>query len=292
MLVVDKPAGMTSHDVVNVVRRLAGIRQVGHTGTLDPLATGVLVMLLGPATRLSQFLVGCDKVYRAGLRLGIATTTYDATGEIVGENPVSITTDEFEAALATFRGEILQTPPMYSAVKVGGKKLYKLARQGKEVQRKPRPVTIHRLKVLSWAPPDVCLEVACSSGTYIRSLAHDLGQVLGCGAHLATLTRMQVGDFCLEQSHSLDTLQSLASRQRFVETLLPPQRALGAMPIVYLTPQQVQAVQYGQTIQLSIEGTPDMLQAWSPQGDLLSLLIPVSPDTWRPKLVFPIHKDE
>lgn len=288
LLVVNKPAGMTSHDVVNVVRRFAGVRQVGHTGTLDPSATGVLVVLIGPATRLAQFLADCGKVYRAVLRLGITTTTYDADGEVTGESAVDVARADFEQALAQFRGDILQIPPMYSAIKVEGKKLYDLARRGKEVPREPRPVTIARLDVLSWDPPAVQLEVACSSGTYIRSLAHDLGQVLGCGAHLSALTRCQVGDFHLEQSHSLAELRELAAQQRFAEALLPSQTALGAMPGVSLSPTQAQAVAYGQTICPDAEWpASEMLQAWDAQGRLLALLIPVSPGEWRPRLVFP-----
>ncbi|MBN2002486.1 MAG: tRNA pseudouridine(55) synthase TruB [Anaerolineae bacterium] len=278
---------MTSHDVVNHVRRLAGVRQVGHTGTLDPSATGVLVVLVGPATRLAQYLANCGKVYRAVLRLGITTTTYDADGEVTGESVVEVAQADFEQALAQFRGNILQVPPMYSAIKVAGKKLYDLARQGKEVQREPRPVTIERVEVLCWDPPTVQIEVACSGGTYIRSLAHDLGQVLGCGAHLATLIRCQVGDFRLEQSHSLDELRELAAEQRFTEALLPPQLALGAMPGVVLNPTQAQAVAHGQAIRPSVECPAGaMLQAWDSQGHLLAVLIPVSPGEWRPKLVF------
>lgn len=289
LLVVNKPAGMTSHDVVNVVRRLAGVRQVGHTGTLDPAATGVLVVLIGPATRLAQFLADCGKVYRALVRLGMTTTTYDADGEVTGESAVTATRADFDQALAQFRGDILQIPPMYSAIKVEGKKLYDLARQGKEVQREPRPVTIDRLDVLDWNPPTVQLEVACSGGTYIRSLAHDLGQVLGCGAHLAALVRCQVGDFRLEQSHSLDELRELAAQGQFAEALLPPQTALGAMPGVALDPTQVQAVMHGQTIRTGVEWPAgEMLQAWDSQGHLVAVLIPVSPGEWRPRLVFPI----
>lgn len=288
LLVVNKPTGMTSHDVVNRVRRFAGVRQVGHTGTLDPAATGVLVVLIGPATRLAQFLADCGKVYRAVLHLGITTTTYDADGEVTGESAVDVTRTDFEQALAQFRGNILQIPPMYSAIKIGGEKLYDLARQGKEVQREPRPVTLERLEVLRWDPPTVQIEVACSSGTYIRSLAHDLGQALGCGAHLTALTRCQVGDFHLAQSRTLDELSELAAQQRFAEVLLPPQAALGAMPGVYLTPAQMQAVAHGQTIRPDAEWAGEMLQAWDSQGRLAAVLIPVSAGEWRPRLVFPI----
>lgn len=285
ILIVNKPTGMTSHDVVNAVRRLAQTRRVGHTGTLDPLATGVLVLLIGPATRLAQYISGDNKRYRATLRLGEATTTYDAEGEVVERHPMTATRADVEAALTQFMGDIEQIPPMYSAVKVGGEKLYKLARQGKEIDRKPRAITIHQLSVLDWSPPDVTIEVACSAGTYIRSLAHDLGQVLGCGAHLVALTRTAAGGFALAQSHTLEALRELAEIERFAEALLPPEVALAGAPAVQLTPDQEQAVGYGQTFPLD---APDgeMVLALDSAGQFFAILIPVESGIWRPKLVF------
>jgi tRNA pseudouridine55 synthase len=241
LLIVNKPGGMTSHDVVNVVRRLCGTRRVGHTGTLDPLATGVLVVLVGAATRLAQFIAADDKAYYAAVHLGETTTTGDAEGEVTMRRPVTATCQDILAALAPFRGDILQVPPMYSAVKVAGRKLYQLARQGQEVARKPRPVTIYRLELLNCAPPDVMLEVACSAGTYIRSLAMDLGEALGCGAHLRGLARLAVGRFTVEQSYTLEALRALADAGRLAEVLLPPQVGLD-MPAVTLTAEQEQAV--------------------------------------------------
>lgn len=285
-LIVNKPTGMTSHDVVDAVRRLAGTRRVGHAGTLDPLATGVLVLALGAATRLVQFIDGSDKTYRATLRLGETTTTYDADGDLVERRTVTANQAEVEAALAAFRGDITQIPPMYSAIKMKGQKLYNLARQGKEIERAPRPVTIHRLDVLDWALPDVTIEVGCSAGTYIRSLAHDLGQTLGCGAHLTALTRTAAGDFRLEDSHTLAALDALAQAGRLVEALLPPETALAVLPVIAITPAQEQAVRFGQTVALENAPDAEMAQACDAAGRLVAVMLQVSPGIWRPKLVF------
>ena len=176
---------------------------------------------------------------------------------------------------------------MYSALKVQGQKLYKLARQGKEIERAPRPVTIHRLDVLAWALPDVTIEVVCSAGTYIRSLAHDLGQTLGCGAHLIALTRTAAGDFRLEDAYTLETLSALAQAGRLAEALLPPETALTALPVINLTPEQVQAVRFGQTV--APDGVLDaaMVQARDEADRLVAVLIPTEPGAWRPKIVLP-----
>jgi len=285
-LIVNKPAGMTSHDVVNAVRRLAGTRRVGHAGTLDPMATGVLVLALDAATRLVQFIDGSDKTYRATLRLGETTTTYDADGDVVERRPVTVSQAEVEAALAVFRGDIMQIPPMYSAVKVKGQKLYKLARQGKEIERALRPVTIRRLDALAWALPDVNIEVVCSAGTYIRSLAHDLGQRLGCGAHLTALTRTAAGEFRLEDSHTLETLDALVRAGRLAEVLLPLETALTALPVIVLTSEQEQAVRFGQAVALDNASDAALVQARDAAGRLVAVMLQVSPGIWRPKLVF------
>ncbi len=284
-LIVDKPAGITSHDVVDAVRRIAGTRRVGHAGTLDPMATGVLVLALGAATRLVQFIDGSDKTYRATLRLGETTTTYDADGDLVERRPVTVNQADIEAALAGFLGDITQIPPMYSAVKVKGQKLYKLARQGKEIERAPRPVTIHRLDVLAWALPNLTIEVVCSAGTYIRSLAHDLGQRLGCGAHLTALIRTAAGGFRLEDAHTLEALDASAQARRLAEVLLPPETALTALPVVTLTPEQEQAVRFGQAVTLDDAPDAEMAQARDATGRLVAVMLPVEPGVWRPKLV-------
>ncbi len=188
ILIIDKPSGLTSHDVVNRVRRATKIRQVGHAGTLDPMATGVLVVCLGQATRVSEYLLGHDKAYRATIRLGIETNTYDADGEIVATHDVNVDRAEVERALAQFVGEIQQVPPMYSAIKRDGQKLYELARQGIEIERAARSVIIHSIELRDYQAPDATIDVRCSAGTYIRSIAHDLGAALGTGGHLIDLT--------------------------------------------------------------------------------------------------------
>jgi tRNA pseudouridine55 synthase len=285
ILVVDKPAGMTSHDVVNRVRRLAKMRRVGHTGTLDPMATGVLVLLLGSATRLSRFILTEDKQYRATLRLGITTTTYDADGEVTATAPVDVDRATIESALERFRGDILQVPPMYAAIRHQGKRLYEIAREGKEVEREARPLTIYRLDLLDWTPPDLTLEVTCSSGTYIRSLAHDLGQVVGTGAHLTALRRMTSGPFVLDQSYSLDTLEQLAGQGRFDTALLPPYAALEGMPVLRLTPAQVQAVRHGQALTPEPPYTAEYLQARDGVDELVAVLVRLDDTVYRPTIV-------
>ncbi|MBX7257161.1 MAG: tRNA pseudouridine(55) synthase TruB [Candidatus Hydrogenedentes bacterium] len=200
ILLVDKPAGLTSHDVVDRIRRAAGMRRVGHTGTLDPAATGLLILCLGPATRLSEFLTGLDKVYEGTMRLGLTTDSYDLDGKVVAEKPVPpVTAERIQSIFDTMTGTIMQVPPMVSAVKVGGERLYKMARKGVVVEREPRPVTIREFTLLELAPPDVQFRVRCTRGTYARSLCHDVGELLGCGAALAALRRTFVGP------HSVDT---------------------------------------------------------------------------------------
>src|SRR3972149_702011 len=196
VLVVDKPVGLTSHDVVQIIRRGTGIRRAGHTGTLDPRASGVLVVLIGPAVRLSEFVSAEDKRYQATIKLGSSTDTYDAEGTVTGSSSVDhISEDKFFDILQTFVGEIEQVPPPYSAVKVKGRKAYEMAREGEEVNLEPRMIQVYSLDVLEWAPPEVVIDVYCSSGTYVRSLANDLGKSLGTGAHLIGLRRTKSGRF-------------------------------------------------------------------------------------------------
>ena len=287
LLNINKPSGMTSHDVVNAVRRITGIRQVGHTGTLDPLATGVLVVLVGPATRLAQYLSGVDKTYTAVVRLGETTSTYDAEGEILLRRPVTVGCADIEVALEAYRGPQLQTPPMVSAVKVGGKPLYKLARKGQEIERQPRQVTIHALTLDACALPEFTLTITCSAGTYIRSLAHDLGEQLGCGAHLAALTRTVTGRFDLAQSVTLEQLRALAEADRLAEALLPPDMAVMALPEITLTPAMESAVRYGQSIELPDMPAAAEVRAHAADGHLVAVLIPLEDGRWRPTLVLP-----
>lgn len=209
MLIIDKPAGMTSHDVVDVVRRALGTRKVGHAGTLDPDATGVLVLGVGRATRFLGYAQGAPKRYVATAVFGVTTTTQDASGEVVEEREAAVTRAQIEGALGEFTGPIEQIPPMVSAVKVGGERLYRKARRGEEVERSPRPVTIYDFRCTDFEdskPPRAAFEITCSAGTYVRTLIHDLGHALGCGAHLATLRRTAAGSFDESEAVELEGL--------------------------------------------------------------------------------------
>ena len=223
ILVIDKSTGWTSMDVCAKLRGMFHEKRVGHAGTLDPMATGVLPVFIGRATRAVQFAAESDKEYIAGLRLGVITNTQDTTGEILEERPVDVTSERLWAALERFHGQIEQVPPMYSAIKVGGKKLYELARKGKEVERRPRPVTIHALGLLGWpdAGEDFSLRVVCSKGTYVRTLCHDIGQALGCGGCMSSLRRVKAAGFTLDDSVALEAVQEAADRGEGESLLLP-----------------------------------------------------------------------
>jgi len=227
ILNVDKPPGMTSHDVVAAIRGVSGERRVGHAGSLDPMATGVLLVCLGPATRVTDYLMDTRKVYRADVRLGIATDTYDVDGRVTSTAPVvDVDREVLEAALARFRGKISQVPPMYSAVKREGRRLYELARRGIEVEREAREVEVFRLEITGWEPPTLQLEIECSKGTYVRALAHDLGQALGVGAHLTGLVRLASGRFSLSSAEALARVEDAFRTGTWVFLLHPLDEAL------------------------------------------------------------------
>jgi len=200
LLLVDKPAGITSHDVVDVVRRALEMRKVGHAGTLDPMATGLLLVGVGRATRLLRFLGALPKTYQGTLRLGIATTTLDAEGEVERTEPITVTESQVREAMRELVGESLQRPPAYSAVKVGGRRLYEAAREGEPLEAAPRPIVVNAFKLVSFEPPDATFRVTCSGGTYVRALAADVGAALGCGAHLTALRRTAIGPFQVEDA--------------------------------------------------------------------------------------------
>jgi len=221
ILLVDKPSEWTSHDVVNCVRRRFRVKKVGHCGTLDPAATGLLVLVLGRATKLSGRLSGQDKVYSGTLRLGIETDSQDRDGKITAENdPGAITREQIEDVFQRFTGDIQQIPPMVSAVKKDGRPLYKLARKGIEIERDPRSVTIHSLELLDFRLPDVDFEVRCSKGTYVRTLCADIGRELGCGAHLAALRRNRSGKFKIEDAHTVDAIKQW-EKEQLMEAIIP-----------------------------------------------------------------------
>ena len=264
VLIIDKPAGITSHDVVARVRRILNEKRVGHTGTLDPFATGVLVVLVGRATRLAQFLSGTDKEYEAVIRLGRATDTGDVTGQLLA--PVtnklpSFTKDQIAAGLAALRGVIDQVPPMHSAKKQQGKKLYELARRGETVERQSVPVTIHSFELIGDvgnAVPqnvdgttDIRARIRCSAGTYIRTLAEDLGKQLGVGAHVVELRRTQAGDFHLGQSMTLEHLREQSQLGSLNQNLITPNDALQSLPLVSLNAAEVKQTQQGRSLELA-----------------------------------------
>ena len=225
ILIIDKPAGWTSMDVCAKLRGIYHEKRVGHAGTLDPMATGVLPVFIGRATRAVEFATDSDKEYIAGLKLGVVTNTQDTTGEVLEERPVTATRAEVEAVLARFTGDIEQVPPMYSAIKVGGKKLYELARKGKEVERKPRPVTIRELELTGQQGDGLyTLRILCSKGTYVRTLCHDIGQVLGCGGCMSSLRRVKAAGFTEADSLSLEAVQAAAGEGRAEDLLLPVDR--------------------------------------------------------------------
>jgi tRNA pseudouridine55 synthase len=251
ILNLDKPRGPTSHDVVDHVRALTGIRRVGHAGTLDPLATGVLLVCMGRATRVAEYLMAGQKAYRARVRLGIATDTYDAEGQVTAEAPVEVSRAQVEAALARFRGTITQVPPVYSALKYKGTPLHRLARRGVKPERLPlkaRQVEIFRLELTAWEPLACTLEVTCSPGTYVRALAHDLGQALGCGAHLAGLARLSSGEFRLEDAVTLEEFAQAIAEGRWLDLLYPIDAALTGFPALYVDADAARRVCSGRAI--------------------------------------------
>lgn len=283
---IDKPMGMTSHDVVAHIRRGLRLKKVGHAGTLDPMATGVLVICLGQATRLSEYAMRSRKRYRAIVALGVTTTTYDAEGDVVIEQDTSgISREDVEAALDGFRGEIAQVPPMYSAIKRNGRKLYELAREGQEVERETRQVTIHALTLTEWNESQFILDVECSSGTYIRSLAHDLGQILGVGAHLTGLTRTASGAFTLDQAVDLDTAVADWSTH-----VMPPDMPIRDMPAVHLDATDTDHILHGRAVRIQAAG--EQVRAHNAAGNFLAILKKIEDGVWRPDKVFFSHQSE
>jgi tRNA pseudouridine55 synthase len=239
---------MTSNQALQTAKRLLNACKAGHTGSLDPLATGLLPLAFGDATRISQFLLDADKRYRAVLRLGVNTTTFDAEGEVTRERPVRLTPREVQRALEPFVGSIEQVPPMYSAIKIGGATLYKLARAGIEIEREARPVMIHALELVSLEDARLELGVHCSKGTYIRTLAHDLGEALGCGAHIEELRRTAVGGLSVESAVGLEALEQMPDHEARVHRLLPMDAVLGHIPPVHLTHLAAQYLRQGQAV--------------------------------------------
>ncbi len=288
VLVIDKPTGMTSHDVVQIVRNGTHIRRAGHTGTLDPRASGVLVVLVGPAVRLSEFISASEKRYQAVLRLGLTTDTYDMDGRVLTSSPVNISYEELEETLQTFIGEVDQIPPAYSAIKIDGEKAYERARRGEDVEMEPRKVRVDSIELLDWESPEAIIDIQCSSGTYVRSLIHDLGEKLGCGATLVGLRRTKNGRFSLRDAVSLRRLQEAFVNGDWYRFLIPAAEALGDWYTVELTMDQVDQVRHGHRVP-AVEEVPaeTIARAVSEEGELVALM-EYDPEAqeWQPRKVF------
>lgn len=289
VLVVDKPIGLTSHDVVQIIRRGIGIRRAGHTGTLDPRASGVLVVLIGPAVRLSEYVSASDKRYQATIRIGSSTDTYDSEGVVTDTAKVpvdSINEEYFNEVLQKFLGEIEQVPPPFSAVKVHGRRAYDMAREGEEIELAPRKINVYSLEILEWSPPEIVIDVYCSSGTYVRSLANDIGITLGTGAHLNGLRRTKSGRFTLRDAVPLRRLQEAFDAGNWYRFLIPAAEALADWPIVELDADEVELIRHGHRIP-SDPGQKGLARGVSQQGDLVALLqVDETAQEWQPRKVF------
>lgn len=270
VLVIDKPAGPTSFDVVRQVRALLKVKKAGHTGTLDPMATGVLPVCLEDATKVAGFITEGDKAYEAVVRLGVETDTQDAQGKVTAEAPVPpLTAAMLEAALTPFRGTFEQVPPMYSAVKVAGKRLYELARAGEEVARASRTVTVHELTLRDFSSDRLRLSVRCSKGFFVRTLAFDLGRALGCGAHLESLRRTASGPFTLARALPLADLPALAKEGGVAGRLVPISDALAELPAVRVGAEEARRVSHG--VPVEVAPVPGRVRVLGPEGALLAV---------------------
>ena len=270
IIIIDKPQEWTSNDVVSRLRRVFNTRRIGHGGTLDPMATGVLPVFVGRATRGVEFFEHAEKTYETVLRLGLTTDTEDITGTVLREQDAFVTGEMVEKVLEQFRGDILQVPPMYSAIKVNGQKLYDLARKGREVERQPRPISIHELKLLGMDAEGIHLRVRCSKGTYIRTLCKDIGEALGCGGCMAALRRVQAGEYTLEGSIPLRQLLDISEAGEDVEHLLRPVDTMFAShPGLKLNEKQTRLVKNGNAF--SADCADGTYRVYGPDGEFLAL---------------------
>ncbi len=289
MIVVDKPQGWTSHDVVNRGRRLTGTRRVGHLGTLDPMATGVLPLVIGKATRLAQFYLHSDKRYEAAIHFGNSTDTYDREGAPTSEvtQPV-IDPADLERTLAGFRGTIQQTPPPVSAKKIAGVPAYKLARKQIPVDLKPVEITVYSLELVNLSGSDARVRIHCTAGTYLRSIAHDLGQIFGCGAYLSDLRRTASGEFTEERAYTLDRLGELAQAGRLEEALIPAARLLPEFPNEQVDPITAGQIRNGRDFRVSpfsVKAAARFVKALTPDGELVAIGEAKLPHVYHPILV-------
>ncbi len=282
---INKPVGPTSHDIVAMVRRGIQHKRVGHSGTLDPLASGVLVVAAGRATRLVEYLTGLDKAYDAIVRLGITTDTYDLEGDVLTQSEVPLfTQDQIETSLNAFRGTINQVPPVYSAIKVGGRSAHARARAGEDVTLAAREITIYNLNLTGINLPNLSLSVRCSSGTYIRSLAHDIGQVLGVGGALASLSRTAVGGFSLDDAVSMDLLSASFEEGSWRDLMLPAESAVAHLPMIKVSDSQADDLCHGRRIE-AVPGVQGVVRVHRASGDLVAI-VRASEDSLQPSKVF------
>jgi tRNA pseudouridine55 synthase len=289
VIVIDKPKGWTSHDVVSKVRRIAKTKKVGHLGTLDPIATGVLPLVIERATRLAQFYTRSDKIYEGLVRFGWSTTSYDRAGEPTGEKvEVRLTAEQLELALEKFRGEFLQRPPAVSAKKLEGRRSYELARKNIAVELEPVKVHVYELTLLALEGSLARLRAHCSGGTYMRSIAHDLGQALGCGAHLQELRRLASGEFELAQARTLEQLESLAAEDRLVDAIVPAAKLLPGFPSVFVDDITAAQIRNGRDFPASpFRSQPGSkyVKAVTRGGDLVAIGEVVLPNLYHPTVV-------
>lgn len=292
ILNIDKPYGITSMELVRRIKRASGLKRVGHGGTLDPIATGVIAVCLGQATRVMEYLVDGSKEYSAVIELGATTDTYDALGEVTGRQDCSsVTESDIERALQQFRGEIDQVPPMYSALKKEGKRLYELARAGIEVERQPRRVEVYNIELIEWTPPLVTARVGCGRGFYMRSLAHDLGESLGCGGHLKSLVRVRSSIFDLSEAIPLSDAEDMFADDTWRESTYAPDSVLQAMEAVIVSNRVQEMIRNGRplpaSIRLAQSESRERCRAYSVDGEFIAILaFDGTAGQWRPDKVF------
>jgi len=286
VLVIDKPGGLTSHDVVNRVRRILHERSVGHLGTLDPLATGVLPLVAGRMTRLAQFYTASEKTYEGVIRFGFATDTYDAEGEPQAEpQTIKATLEQLRELSGRFRGRIRQMPPPFSAKKIHGVPAYKLARKHREVELEPVEVEIKEFDLLDWDGENARFRARVASGTYMRSVAHEMGQILGCGAHLASLRRATLGEFALADAHSLEELEQAAQQARAEELFIHPRKLLPEMPGVTANEEMLARIRVGRAVNLPELSRARQVKVFYGQGELVAIATRVAGTLFHPKIV-------
>jgi tRNA pseudouridine55 synthase len=292
LLIVDKPGGMTSHDVVNRVRKITAERSIGHLGTLDPMATGVLPLLMGKYTRLAQYFSAAEKSYTGAIRFGFATNTYDAEGEPAGpdlwpEFSGRVTLESVRGEAMRFRGESMQMPPAFSAKKIDGKPAYKLAREGKSPELKAAKVRIDCFEMTAMDGAEACFKMSITAGGYVRSVAHELGQALGCGAHLAALRRVRAGVFTIEQAHTLEALQPLAGQVEKLENLcVHPRSLLTEMPSVTADAQALGKLRNGAQANLADFSQAPLVKVFASQRELVGVAKRVAGTLFQPVVVF------